>query len=318
MAIFKRINSKVKAEKDTGFGNNASSYGGRFVTKEGNANVKKKGVGFLESISWYHAMLNISSVKFWFIILLFYLVVNLFFATLYYNIGVEHLNGITADTELEKFGQAFFFSVQTCTTVGYGHINPTGFLTSFVSSIEALIGLLTFAIATGLFFGRFSKPKAYIKFSKKAIIAPYQGGKALMFRLAPYKNTNLIDAEMRLTLGINVDDNGNKENKFYILDLEMEKINSLPLNWTVVHPINEDSPLYNLTEEEFKNISGEFIVFFKAFDDMYSTTVVKRTSYLFHEIKYGAKFLPMFSKDTDDKMTILNLELLDKYEEVTL
>lgn len=316
MAIFKRINTKAKIEKDTGFGSNASSYGGRFITKEGNANVLKKGVGFLESISWYHAMLNISSMKFWAIVFLFYLVVNLFFASLYYNIGVEHLNGIIADNELEKFGQAFFFSVQTCTTVGYGHINPTGFLTSFVSSIEALIGLLTFAIATGLFFGRFSKPKAYIKFSKNAIIGPYEGGKALMFRLAPYKNTNLIDAEMRLTLGINVDENGAKVNKFYILDLEMEKINALPLNWTIVHPITEDSPLYNFSEEEFKNMHGEFIVFFKAFDDMYSTTVVKRTSYLFDEVVFGAKFLPMFKRDISNKMTVLNLELLNEFKRI--
>lgn len=316
MAIFKRINSKAKLETDTGFGANASNYGGRFINKDGNANVKKKGIGFFERISWYHAMLSISSFKFWCIVLLFYLTVNLIFATLYYNIGVEHLNGITAETELEKFGQAFFFSVQTCTTVGYGHINPTGFLTSFVSSIEALIGLLTFAIATGLFFGRFSKPKAYVRFSKNAIIAPYRDGKALMFRLAPYKNTNLIDAEMRLTLGVNIEEKGLKVNKFYFLDLEMDKINALPLNWTIVHPITEESPLFNFTQQDFKSMNGEFIAFFKAFDDMYSTTVIKRTSYLFEEVVYGVKFLPMFSKGNHNKKTILDLEMLDSFERI--
>jgi inward rectifier potassium channel len=113
---------------------------------------------------------------------------------LYFGIGIEHLNGIaTSQSQWEQFGQAYFFSAQTFTTVGYGHISPVGFLTSSLSAAEALIGLLSFAIATGLFFGRFSKPRVYLKFSENAIIAPYQGGTALMFRMAPYKNTNYLD-----------------------------------------------------------------------------------------------------------------------------
>jgi inward rectifier potassium channel len=261
-------------------------------------------------------MLNIPRWKFLFIILLFYVVVNLFFAILYFLIGVEHLNGITANTNLEKFGQAYFFSVQTYTTVGYGHINPTGFLASFVSSIEALIGLLTFAIATGLFYGRFSRPSAFVRFSENAIIAPYQNGKALMFRLAPYKNTNLVDAEMRLTLGISVEENGVVVNKFYTLPLEMERVNALTLSWTIVHPIDEESPLFGFKESDYKEIQGEFLVFFKTFEDMYSSTVVKRTSYTFKEVVYGAKFLPMFTRSNHNDKTVLHLDKLNAYERV--
>lgn len=318
MDFLKRINTKAKTENNTGFGSNSSNYGGRFLTKNGNANVRKDGIGFIESISWYHTMLNIPRWKFLFIILLFYVVVNLFFAILYFLIGVEHLNGITANTNLEKFGQAYFFSVQTYTTVGYGHINPTGFLASFVSSIEALIGLLTFAIATGLFYGRFSRPSAFVRFSENAIIAPYQNGKALMFRLAPYKNTNLVDAEIRLTLGISVEENGVVVNKFYTLPLEMERVNALTLSWTIVHPINEESPLFGFKESDYKNIQGEFLVFFKTFEDMYSSTVVKRTSYTFSEVVYGAKFVSMFTRSSQNDKTLLHLDKLNAFERVNL
>lgn len=318
MDFLKRINTKAKTDNNTGFGSNSSNYGGRFLTKNGNANVRKDGIGFIESISWYHTMLNIPRWKFLFIILLFYVVVNLFFAILYFLIGVEHLNGITANTNLEKFGQAYFFSVQTYTTVGYGHINPTGFLASFVSSIEALIGLLTFAIATGLFYGRFSRPSAFVRFSENAIIAPYQNGKALMFRVAPYKNTNLVDAEMRLTLGISVEENGVVVNKFYTLPLEMERVNALTLSWTIVHPIDEESPLFGFKESDYKNIQGEFLVFFKTFEDMYSSTVVKRTSYTFKEVVYGAKFLPMFTRSNHNDKTILHLDKLNAFEKVKI
>ena len=318
MSLRKKINSKAKAVKNTGFGTNASSYGGRFVTKSGNANVRKTGIGFLDSISWYHTMLTIPRWKFFFIVFAFYFLVNFAFASIYYFVGVEHLNGITAVTSLDKFGQAFFFSIQTFTTVGYGHISPSGFMTSFVASIEALFGLLSFAIATGLFYGRFSKPKAHIIFSENAIIAPFQEGTALMLRLSPYKNTNLTDAEARMTLGLHIEEGGKMVNKFYTLDLELEKVGSLTLSWTLVHPITENSPFYNMNENDIKTTLGEVIIFIKVFDDMYSTTVVKRASYTFDEIVYGAKFLPMFTRSSDNNKTLLHIDKLNLFERVTL
>ncbi|MBF6642295.1 Inward rectifier potassium channel Irk [Flavobacterium sp. J49] len=318
MAFLKKINKKAKTDSNTGFGTNATSYGGRFITKNGNANVKKTGIGFFDSISWYHTMVNIPRWKFMLIIVLFYFVVNFCFASLYYMIGVEHLKGIIATKPLDKFGQAFFFSIQTYTTVGYGHISPSGFLTSFLAAVEALFGLLSFAIATGLFYGRFSMPKAFLMFSQNALIAPFGSGTALMIRLSPYKNTNLTDAEAKMTLGMTVEENGKLINKFYNLDLELAKINALTLSWTLVHPITENSPFYNLTEEDYRNTNGEILVYLKVFDDMFSTTVVKRTSYSFKEIIFGAKFLPMFSRSNDDNRTLLHLDKLDLYEKVIL
>ncbi|MEN9981795.1 MAG: hypothetical protein RL542_1582 [Bacteroidota bacterium] len=318
MPLRKKLNSKIRIDKNTGFGSNSSSYGGRFITKNGNANVRKTGVSFFDSISWYHTMITIPRWKFLFIVFLFYFTINFVFASIYFILGVEHLNGITALSRLDKFGQAYFFSVQTYTTVGYGHISPKGFLTSSVASIEALLGLLSFAIATGLLYGRFSKPKAHVLFSKNAIIAPYQGGTALMLRISPYKNTNLSEAEVKITLGMHIEENGVITNKFFTLDLEMNKVNALTLSWTLVHPITEDSPLYGFKEKEYKNTIGELIVFTKMFDDMYSTNVVRRTSYTFEEIIYGAKFAPMFTRSEDDSKTVLHIDRLNLFERVNL
>lgn len=318
MSVFKKVNKKVKADNQTGFGANAANYGGRYINKNGTANVRKEGIGFVESISWYHTMLNIPRWKFMTIIFIFYLIVNFVFASLYCLIGVEHLNGISATNFIAKFGQAFFFSAQTFTTVGYGHISPTGFLASFVASVEALFGLLSFAIATGLFYGRFSKPKAHIKFSENAIIAPFQDGKALMFRIAPYKNTNLIDAEAKVTLGMKVVENGVEVNRFFSLNLEYDTINALTLSWTLVHPITEDSPLYGFTENDFLTQKGEVIIYLKAFDEMYSNTVAIRSSYLFNEIIYGAKYIQMFEHSSDRAKTILHLDRLNAYKKVLI
>ena len=313
-----KLNSKIKADRTTGFGSETSTQGGRFISRDGHPNVTLQGASFLDTVSWYHTLLSISRVKFLVLVFAFYFLINLVFATIYYGIGVDHLRGITAVDEIDRFGQAFFFSIQTYTTVGYGHINPSGFLTSFVAAIEALFGLLSFAIATGLFYGRFSKPKAYIKFSDNALISPFKEGTALMFRVCPHKNTDLTDVEAKITLAYQQEENGQKINTFYPLDLEYARINTLTLSWTVVHPITENSPLFGLTEADFKSQSGEIIIIIKSFEEMFSTSVSKRASYIFSDIVYGAKFEPMFSRDELNRKTILKLDKLNLYKKVNL
>ena len=313
MALLRKINTKAKTEINTGFGANAADYGGRFVNKNGQPNIEKQGVNFFERISWFHSMLAIPRWKFFFLIFAFYILVNVVFACIYYFIGVKHLSGMNTGTELEKFGEAFFFSAQTFTTVGYGRISPSGFITSAIAAFEALIGLLSFALATGLLYGRFSKPIAHIKFSVNAIIAPYKEITALMLRIAPFKNISLTDAEAKLTLGMIVAENDKKVNKFFPLQLELDKISSLTLSWTIVHPITEDSPLFGFAQEDFENMQGEFIVFVKAFDDMFSNTVLARSSYTFKEIIVGAKFIPMYYRNDEANKTILDLEKLNSF-----
>ncbi|CAN5137538.1 ion channel [soil metagenome] len=309
----RKPDSKISTSINTGFGTNASFYGGRFVNKKGNPNIEKRGVGILDRISWYHSLLALSRLQFFSMILIFFILINIFFAAIYYLIGIENLGGVSNSSPLVNFAEAFFFSCQTFTTVGYGHISPVGLLTSFIAALEALLGLLSFALATGLLFGRFARPKAYIKFSHNAIIAPYKNITALMIRLAPFKNTTLIDAESKITLGLGIEENGVFKNNFYQLQLEFPAVNTLTLSWTIVHPITEDSPLYNFTAEDYKNMKGEVLVFVKAFDDMFANTVVARTSYTFHEIVYGAKFVPMYHRSSQNDKTVIYLDKLNSF-----
>ena len=318
MSLIRKLNAKAETAINTGYGTNSADYGGRFINKSGQANIEKRGLPFFERISWFHTLLSMGIWKFLLVIIVFFVSVNLAFAAVYYFIGVENLNGMNTGTEWEKFGEAFFFSTQTFTTVGYGRISPSGFGTSAIAAFESLLGLLTFSLATGLFYGRFSKPKAYLKFSHNAIIAPYKDITALMLRVAPFKNATLTDAEAKLTLGMTVEENGMPVNKFFPLQLEYDKVNALNLSWTIVHPITENSPLFRFATEDFANTRGEIIIFLKAFDDMFSNTVVTRSSYTFKEVVTGARFTPMYHRSDEGNKTILDLEKINSFVEADL
>jgi inward rectifier potassium channel len=251
-------------------------------------------------------------------ILLFYFSINLVFAGLYLLIGIEHLGGLVARDDWEKFGEAFFFSAQTFTTVGYGRINPIGFAASLTAAFEAMLGLMSFALATGLLYGRFARPRAFIRYSQQALFVPFRGGTALMFRLVPYTKNYLVNVEVRVTLALKIEEEGNLKNKFFNLALDISRANTLTSSWTLVHLINEESPLYQYTRADIEKAEAEMLVFVQGFDESFSNTVVSRSSYRFDEFVYGAKFKPMFHPNADNTGTVLHLDLLDAYESAEL
>lgn len=311
---------KFEAITNTGFStNNTRTEGGRLTNKDGSINLHKTGMPFWERVSLYHSLLRMSRGKFLLVVFSFYTVLNILFASFYMMIGVHNLQGIIPGNDMmTNFQQAFFFSSQTLTTVGYGHISPVGLGANVVASLESFMGILSFALVTGLLYGRFTRPRAYLLFSENVIVAPHKGKRALMARLATFKNNHLTDVEAQVTIAMHVEENGQRVRRFYALPLEIAKINSLALSWTMVHLIDEESPLYMMSDEEIGQAEVELLYFIKAFDDHFSNIVQQRTSYTFKEMVFGAKYIPMFHRSEDNSTTILDLSQISAYEEAKL
>ncbi|MBS1662752.1 MAG: transporter [Bacteroidetes bacterium] len=314
-----KIDPRLKTNNDTGFGTNADSYGGRFINRDGSYNLRKEGVSFFDRYSIYHHMLTLPRWKFIGVIVAFYFAINLVFCSIYLLIGMNQFQGLLSTTPWGLFKEAFFFSTETFTTVGYGRVNPVGGPANLVAALEGMIGFLSFALATGLIYGRFSRPRSFLAFSDYALVAPFKGGKALMFRFAPYKdNHTLTEVQIRVNIGLKViQDDLREEYRYYELSLERTKVENLVMNWTVVHPIDENSPLNGLSYNDMVAADVEIYVLIRGFDDIYSSIVQQRTSYTYHEIRVNRKFLPMYRESEDGRTTILELQKLNDYEELT-
>ncbi len=307
-----QLKIKQKKENDTGFGNLNSN---RLVNKNGTTNVERTGVPFVQRFSLYHYLIGVSWLHFLGLILAFYFATNIIFAYLYILVGVEQLNGISAHSCASQFWDTFFFSAQTLSTVGYGHIAPVGMGANAVASIESLLGLLVFAVITGLGYGRFAKPDASLIVSQNMVMAPYLDGQGLMFRLANARNENLLEAEVEIMYSYNTGIETNKVLRtFKPLQLERSKIVLLSQSWTVVHPIDEESPLKLLTPEQCKVQDVEVLVFFKAFDEKFNQTVRHRFSFKHHEIIWNAKFETMLSLNTKSGNVKIDFTKINAYE----
>jgi inward rectifier potassium channel len=290
-------------QNDLGLGNKAVKQ--RIINRDGSINIKRKGIPYLSTFDNYNSLITMRWGKFWFIVIGAYLLTNIIFATIYVTLGIDNLLGADMQSPLHQFLSAFFFSAQTLSTVGYGHVSPKGIPTNIVAAFESMLGLLAFAIATGLLYGRISRPSAKIEYSDNILIAPYAPtGRGVMLRLASKRRTVLIDLTVEIIFSYNEEINGKIIRRFHNLKLERSQVSILTLSWTVVHPIDEQSPLYHITPEILEAGQASFVVLLQAFDDTFSQTVHSRTSYMFNEVIWGGKFNPAFYDDPNGLVTL--------------
>jgi len=284
--------------RDLGFGSVVTRESRqRLLNRNGTFNVERTGLSFWSSLSPYQSLLNMPWWKFHIVIALFYLTANLVFALAYYFCGPAALEEQSGGP-LPSFLKAFFFSVQTIATVGFGHIHPVGVAANLIVTIESLFGLLSFALATGLMFTRFSKPTAKILFSDKAVIAPYRGIKAFELRIANARKNQIMELQAKVLFSWLEGPAHRRVRRFDNLTLEREKVVFFPLSWTLVHPIDEISPLKGLTPEDLHNSDAEFLVLLTGIDETFSELVHARSSYKSRELVWDAKFEPIFNPPT--------------------
>ncbi len=310
------MNTNIQREaKDFGFGN-VQNQRVRMLNKDGTFNVIRKGLPFKKSFNFYHFLINLSWFNFVLLITTWFVCVNLVFALIYMGIGAHNLVGINMQSIGNQFLDSFFFSTQTFTTVGYGRISPLGLSSNIVSSLEALVGLLSFALITGLLYGRFSMPESRLLFSENAIVAPYRESRALMFRIANLQKSQLLDVMISVSVAVYENKNGNSIRSFYTVELERNTLTFFPTSWTVVHPVNEKSPFFEMDEKQFQESEPELLIVFKAYDDRYFQTIHATYSYAVHEIEWGAKFNSILS--VEEGWPVIDIAAINSYSKVMM
>jgi len=195
--------------------------------------------------------------------------------------------------------EGFFFSVQTLSTVGYGQLYPVGLAANILMTAEAIVGLLAFALSTGLVFARFSRPTADIVFSHNAVVAPYWGEKAFEFRIVNQRQNEIIELRAKVVFSQREVRNGRAVRRFYDLSLERDRVTFFPASWTIVHPIDKRSPLYGLSPEGCRWADAEFLVLLTGMDDTFSQVVHARTSYQADEVLWNARFDDILQRPSD-------------------
>src|SRR6478672_84588 len=205
----------------------------------------------VEKFDWrdtYHLILTLSWPGFAGFVFGIYLLINVVFAALY----MLEAHAV-AEMAPGSFFDAFFFSVETLATVGYGHMYPETFYGHLITMLEIMVGMFGLAVITGLIFVRFSRPTARMHFSKVAVIAPFDGVPTLMIRVANLRHQAMVEPEFRMLLLRNmITSEGEDVRRFSSLKLEFDHLIAFPAVITVRHPINEESPLFGMTEEDFR------------------------------------------------------------------
>jgi len=287
---------RAAVDRDLGLGGRiADQQRVRMLNRDGSFNVRRAGLPGWGTEDIYHQLLTISWGRFHLMVVVAYLVTNVLFGLAYFLCGRGALLGSEARSTAERLGECFFFSVQTLGTIGYGKMSPQGWAANVLVTLEALCGLMGFAFATGLLFARFSRPTARLLFSEAALVAPFQQGQALMFRVMSARvASELTEVQATVTLSRMEERGGRRVRRFYALTLERQKVMFLPMQWVVVHPIDEASPMWGMTAEDAREQEWEILILMSGIDETFAQTVHTRSSYRHDELVWGAKFSDMY------------------------
>jgi inward rectifier potassium channel len=299
---------------DLGFGHVvAQAVRGRFLNRDGRPNSKKYGLGAQRAARGYIAALETSWPSFVGWLLGVLLLMNGCFALAYLALGRGALRG----TELlgldDPFFRAFSFSIGIFTTTGTAPMYAFGPTAHWLANLESFVGPITLVIAFGLVIARLTRPRMRLAFSDSAVVAPYEGGRGLMFRIVNLQPSEMSDVQVRVNLVRFEEFDGVRERNFHELALERNSVEFFTLHWTVVHPITANSPLAGVTPESLADSQAELLVFVTALEETFSTRVSTRSSYLWDEVRWDVKFASIFANGPDGVIAI-DVERLSRTE----
>lgn len=304
-------------DRDLGFGSVvAGESRQRLLNQDGSFNVSRTGLPFLSSLNIYHTVISMSWKEFIGLTLLLYFLSNVFFGFLYSLFGAESLIDTSEIPTANLLLRGFFFSVQTFATIGYGTIHPVGVLPNLLVTVESYYSMIITALITGIVFARFARPTARILFSEVAVVAPYRGIEGLMFRMVNGRSSQLIEIEAQVLFVRFVEIDGKVTRRFDMLDLERKRVTFFPLAWTIVHPIDEHSPLYNLTGEDLRKTDAEILVLLSATDETFASIVYTRSSYKAAEIHFDSKFKNIYNPVEEGAQLSVNIKKLSQIEKI--
>lgn len=304
-------NADQEAPKDLGFGMKVAEQSRvRLLNRDGSFNVERRGLPFFKSLNPYHGLLEMSWPGFLAATFLVFVAVNGLFAAGFVALGPSALDGMEATGIWSRLVEAFFFSVYTFTSVGYGAAHPATWGAGAMATVCAFTGLVAFALVAGLVFARFAQPNPQIVFSDRAVIAPYRDRTAFEFRIANQNRTHLLEVEAQVVLRWTRQENGRRVTEFHDLELERHAVAFFPLHWTVVHPIDDESPLCGVDPQELVRREAEFLIQLSAIDEASTERVHVRSSYRFNEVVCGAAFTDILER-SDTGHVRIDLRNLD-------
>ena len=275
--------------------------GSRTLRRDGSYNIERRGIPRRRlTTDLYHRLVSLAWRWLIALIMGIYLVVNALFALAYLALG----NAIE-NARPGSFQDAFFFSVQTMATIGYGKLVPRGFAGNFLVTVQSILGMATVAVLTGLLFAKFSRPTSRVVFSKYAVVTPQDGVPTLVFRVANHRDSILVEASMRVIL-IRAERTaeGAHIRRFHNLALTRGETPLFPLSWTIAHVLDEKSPLFGIGPEGWKEQDAEIVCAFTGTEESLAQAIHARFSYGFEDLRFGHKLVDIISIGDDGRRII--------------